>query len=57
MWPESKTKTFDYLIPQNIPSVEIKWIAVHALAKHLSFMLLYVGPVKEMSQDVGLEYF
>ena len=57
MWPESKTEEFDYLIPQNIPSVEIKWIAAHALAKHLSFMLLYVGPVKEMSQDVCLELF
>lgn len=55
--PESKTEAFDCLIPQNIPSVEIKWIAVYALAKHMSFMLLYVGPVKEMSQDAGLEYF
>lgn len=53
MCPESKTEALDYLIPQNVPSVEIKWIAVSALAKHMSLMLLYVGPVKEMSQDVG----
>lgn len=57
MCPESKTEALDCLIPQNVPSVEIKWIAVSALAKHMSFMLLYVGPVKEMSQDVGLESF
>ena len=57
MWPESNTEELDSLIPQNIPSVEIKWMAAHALAKHLSFTLLYVVPVKEMSQDVGLELF
>lgn len=56
MYPESKPGIW-LSNSQNIPSMEIKWIAVYALAKHMSFVLLYVGPVKEMSQDAGLEYF